>query len=520
MSDNDQYYSDDGPAYGDDGPAYGDNGPAYGDNGPIGEGYAYSDEVTYGDEGASYQDGAYYDDGGQGYADQPGDTPPLEGPDYAAEAEPVPVPVPPVKPKSKLRLKRIALIAGGLVVVGSLGAAGLFYALAPEGENSPMTLLRAMPVIGEMLGGAPDDAGASAAAAPAAPAATEESSGGPLDALYGLLSFGGGDTMETVAQLEDNVVAVQRAIESYQAERHRLPGTASAIESQLRALNLQLKNPFGGGKVEIELAKEPSKPAAIAYDLKPGRYELRVGDATGKPLKLGESKTMLVIEGTAVESSDANASPEEPATAAVAASDASAPAAVLPSPIGATNAAGIDKLGATPSPGATTLPAVGPPAPLPNVADGGMVPSPSASLTPQQALAVRRQRNLEFDAWRVKGISLVYSARTQEALVAFNKALEIRPNDESVLQWVVTINGVIDKTKSEAQAKYDEEREARLKENERVRSEWRKNVPPPAAYVPPPPRPIRDDRDDAAKMLEELKKADKVPLLAPPKLEP
>src|SRR5690606_27433675 len=132
--------------------------------------------------------------------------------------------------------------------------------------------------------------------------------------------------------------------------------------------------------------------------------------------------------GTAVESS-ADAKPDDPATAAEA---ASAPAAVLPSPIGAANAqGGLDKLGPTPSPRPTALPLVGPPVPPPAVADNGMVPSPAVSLTPQQALALRRQRNLEFDAWRVKGISLVYSARTEEALTAFKKALEIRPNDES-----------------------------------------------------------------------------------------
>ena len=79
-----------------------------------------------------------------------------------------------------------------------------------------------------------------------------------------------------------------------------------------------------------------------------------------------------------------------------------------------------------------------------------------------------------------------------------------------------------------AKEAYEKERETKLKEVSQRSGSTAAYVPPPP---PPPPvqRPSRPSApkqpagggpEDAAKMLEELKKADKVPMLAPPKLDP
>jgi tetratricopeptide (TPR) repeat protein len=525
----DQYsYGDDGPAYGDDGPAYGDDGPAYGDEGPAygDHGPAYDDEVVYGDDGPigegqpAYEEEAGYQEEGYGQEayDEAGAAP-------EEDAAPAKAPRGP-------GAKRLALI--GAAVLGLVGVGGAGYMMF-AGDGDPMAVLRGLPVVGDMLGPAPaPDAKAPAGKdgkdakpdAKAADGADKGEGGGMLAPLWALIP-GGGEGDEAVFQHSDNLTLVQAAISAYEQEHHALPSSVDAIKDKLREMGAKPMNPYNPSQpLVITKGDLPSAAGAMAYTLKKGAYQLHVGDKHGQPLKL--KGVELVLEGTGAE-----AVAEEPGDGKKptpkASAEATASTAALPKPKDAGAAKGLDSLGGVIPSGASPLPSAGPPgSPPPVIADAGQVPFPGASLSPRQVFELRVKRNREFDFWRIKGITLIYSKRTTEALEAFKKALAIRPNDESVTAWVNTINDVIDKRDREAKEAYEKERETALKDAAKKRGENASTFVPPPPVVrerpaPKPPRPAKlpgVGAEDASKMLEELKKADKVPMLAPPKLDP
>ncbi|MDB5100697.1 MAG: hypothetical protein JWM80_5118 [Cyanobacteria bacterium RYN_339] len=516
MSEQHNSYGDDGPAYGDDGPAYSDDGPAY-------DVAAYDDVITYGDEGpigegqpAYEEEPTYAEDAGGAYVQDEVVDEVVTETDGAA-------------PRKGPGAKRLALIGAALLGVVGLGAGG-YMMLAGDGD--PMAMLRGLPVVGDLLGPAtpvqdakapdpkaPGGKGNPKGAEPAPEAASGE--GGLLAPLWAMLPRGTESDEATLVHA-DNLNAVRAAITAYEQEHHALPASTSAIVDKLRELDYKPVNPYNQGQsLVLNAGDMPSAAGAMAYALKKGTYQLRVGDKHGQPLKVRGIE--LVLEGTGAEAvadaTDPKAASPKPAPSP------SAAVAVLPTPKDS-GGKGIDRLGGVIPPGKSPLPSAGPPASPPAVvADPGQVPLPGSSLTPRQVFELRVKRNREFDFWRVKGISLVYSKRTLEALEAFKKALAIRPNDESVMQWVTTINDVIDKRDKDVKAKYDEEKAARMKEIAAQRGGAAAYVPPPPPRVQEPPAPApkpikRDSTEDAGKMLEELKKADKVPMLAPPKLDP
>jgi hypothetical protein len=520
MSDHHSYgddgpaYGDDGPAYGDDGPAYGDDGPAYGDHGPSYGAAAYDDDITYGDEGPIGEGQPAYEEEPGGYAE---DGYAQEGYEQAPAEEAAPTRRPrlPQGPGAK----KLALI--GAAVLGLAGVGGAGYMLF-AGDGDPMAMLRGLPVVGDLVPAPEAKAPPAKDGKPAAEPPKEAAGGSFLAPLWALLP-GGGDSADVVAQASDDLAMVQAAIAAYQDEHHGLPAGPEAIKEQLRALGSTPMDPFNPtAPLVIVKGDQPGAAGAMAYALTKGGYQLRIGDKAGQPLKI--KGVELVLEGTG----DAVAGGDEPSKKPVAKASAepAATVAALPSPKESDAAKGIDKLGGViPS----ALPSAGPPPSPPAViADNGQAPLPDASLSPRQVFELRVKRNREFDFWRIRGITLIYSKRTAEALDAFKKALAIRPNDESVTQWVNAINDVIDKRDKDAKEAYEKERETKLKEVSQRAGSTAAYVPPPP---PPPPvqRPSRPSTpkqtagggpEDAAKMLEELKKADKVPMLAPPKLDP
>ena len=122
------------------------------------------------------------------------------------------------------------------------------------------------------------------------------------------------------------------------------------------------------------------------------------------------------------------------------------------------------------------------------------------------------RRNQEFDRWRSRGIALVYEQRTAESIAAFKRALALRPGDPSVTRWLSTIQGVIDKHNTEERERFEKEKMDALKLNAPPPT-------PPAIGGPLSAPPARAPKEDASEMYKELKKQDKVPLLAPPKLD-
>lgn len=516
MSD-DYSYGDDGPAYGDDGPAYGDDGPAYGDEGPSYGAAAYDDEIAYGDGGPVGEGQPAYEEEPGGYAE---DGYAQEGYDQAGQEEAAPASRLPRLPGGP-GAKKLALI--GAAVLGLAGVGGAGYMLF-AGDGDPLAMLRGLPVVGDLLPAPEAKAPPAKDGKPAVEPPKEAGGGGFLAPLWALIP-GGGESNEALAQASDDLAMVQAAISAYEEEHHGLPPGPEAIKEKLKELGSTPMDPFNqNAPLVIVKGDQPGAAGAMAYALTKGGYQLRVGDKAGQPMKI--KGVELVLEGTG----EAVAGADEPASGskkpiAKASAEPAASVAALPSPKESGSAKGIDKLGGViPS----ALPSAGPPPSPPAViADNGQAPLPDASLSPRQVFELRVKRNREFDFWRIRGITLIYSKRTAEALDAFKKALAIRPNDESVTQWVNAINDVIDKRDRDAKEAYEKERETRLKEVSQRAGSSASYVPPPP---PPPPvqRPSRPSTpkqtgggpEDAAKMLEELKKADKVPMLAPPKLDP
>ena len=457
-------YGDEGAAYGDDGPAYGDEGPAYGDQGPSGYGSDYDQAADY--DPYSDPDQLYADDGVDPYADEfaPEDeqaAPAAKGARSSAGG---------AKPK-----KPLILAAVGLALVGALGAGGYFLMVAPSGGE----------------GG-------------------EASPGFDLSSLTRMIPFlGAKDSEETIAASQANLMAVKRAIDTYARENGKLPSTTSAIESQLERLGVELASPYDAAQpVAIELGEAPTAAGVIVYTPKGKSYELRAGDAGGQSLKDGE--TELIIGGAVP--AGAKGKKPVPVAAAGGAKPGKKPAAApTPTP---TNPPGVgpDDEGYIPQPSdaAPAAPAAPPaagtaivPGPPPPVAVTTPPPIATPSLTP---VAVLRKRNQEFDRLRNEGIGLLYQKRTAEAIVAFRRALLIKPNDVTVRRWLETIQGVVDKHTLDTAARMRKERSELLQK---------------ARMVAPPPAPVPDAQrrqTEAMKLLDELKD-ESAPDLAAPKLE-
>jgi hypothetical protein len=267
--------------------------------------------------------------------------------------------------------------------------------------------------------------------------------------------------------------------------------------------------------VTIEVAEAPSVPGAIAYTRQGKRYTVTVGDVTGQPLALEGQLFELTGRVTAAKPVQKAAAGAKPTPGAkTAAKPASKPAGGAATP---TRTAATGDEAATPEPMAR-----------PNQGATGAKkkdeledfiknritspePNAVAKVVPSEVLV---RRNQEFDRWRSRGIALVYEQRTSESIAAFKRALSLRPGDPSVTRWLNTIQGVIDKHTSEERDRYEKEKAAALKLNA------------------PPPMPVRaggampgttgapsGGGDDAMKMYKEMQKQDKVPLLAPPKLD-
>lgn len=495
----DAAYGDEGPAYGDEGPAYGDEGPAYGDEGPAyGDHGAYQEDVAYGDAGAygdhgqvsygnEYDQAAEYDpyaDPDQLYADDDGGIYADETADpYAPEEAAAPAKkgkkAPKVGGKSK---KPLILAAVGLALVGALGAGGYFLFMAPSSEGG------------------------------------EAGSGFDLSSLTKMIPFlGPKDSEETLATNQANLMAVKRAVDTYIKENGKLPSTSSAIETQMEKIGVELSHPYDPNlPVPIELGEAPTGPGVIAYTPKGKSYELRVGDVAGKAVMEGESEMVLNgdLKGggraTPMAAKPAGGAKPTPASAAPDEEGWQTPASAKPGQMQMptqTRPPGMgpddeDYIETADPPeggetGSTTAQATPPPA----------APLPKATPTPPPTpLAVLRKRNQEFDKLRNQGIGLLYEKRTAEAIVAFRRALLIKPNDPTVRRWLETIQGVVDKhTYEEAQ---------RLKKD-------RAELLQRARMVAPPPAPVPDAQrreHEAMKLLDELKE-DRAPALAAPKLE-
>jgi tetratricopeptide (TPR) repeat protein len=147
-------------------------------------------------------------------------------------------------------------------------------------------------------------------------------------------------------------------------------------------------------------------------------------------------------------------------------------------------------------------------------------PEAAGKVVPPEVIV---RRNQEFDRWRSRGIALVYEQRTAESIAAFKRALALRPGDPSVTRWLATIQGVIDKHTNEERERFDKERAEASKQNVPAAMPVRYDTPP-GGPPNPPSVPSRANElpgatDEARKMYEELKRQDKVPLLAPPKLD-
>jgi hypothetical protein len=142
--------------------------------------------------------------------------------------------------------------------------------------------------------------------------------------------------------------------------------------------------------------------------------------------------------------------------------------------------------------------------------------APKGAVVPT-AMLIRR--NQEFDRWRSRGIALVYEARTAESIAAFKRALSLRPGDPSVTRWLQTIQGAIDKHNAAEFDRVNKERESAA-ENAQSLSGAPPVVPPTPPAMAPARMPAKAEHtDEVMKMYNELKKQDKVPLLAPPKVD-
>ncbi|MNS54068.1 hypothetical protein D3C72_868480 [compost metagenome] len=486
-------------AYGDQGAydqqAYGDEGAydqqAYGDQGGYDQA-AYADQGTYdqaGYEQTGYDQGGYDQgyatDYSQGYDEQGYEA--EAGYDEAAEDEEEGEEAPASAPNKR---KLILAAVGGLGVLAILGM-GSFMLLNQGGEE----------------GG--------------------EGPGFDLGSITKMIPFlGPKDSEETLMANQDNATAVKLAIDAYARTHGKLPPTSAAVTAQLRTMKRDLTNPYKPEEpLTVETGSEPTAPGAIAYALQGKAYTLTVGDITGQPLTVDGQ--LFEVTGRLpknVSPAAATAAAGKPAPAKPGAKPAAKPGAKPVQTAAAPDEAPVPE--ATPAPVANANTGGKPAAKKQDqleefiAARASAKPETAGKVVPPEVIV---RRNQEFDRWRSRGIALVYEQRTAESIAAFKRALALRPGDPSVTRWLSTIQGVIDKHTSEERERYDKERAEALKQN----------VPPampvrfdrsPGGPPNPPSVPSRRDElpgatDDARKMYEELKKQDKVPLLAPPKLD-
>lgn len=429
------------------------------------------DQTGY--EQTGYDQG--YGDYSQGYDEQPA---------YAEEeADPAPEDEPEEAGAAAGGKRKMLMLAGvGLAVLIGLGGAG--YYMIAQGEE----------------GG-------------------ESGPGFDIASITRMIPFlGPKDTEETLGTLQENASSVKRAVDAYASEHGELPSTGAAVTAQLRKMKRELVNPYNAEEpVAIEVGETPTVPGAIAYSRQGKRYTLTVGDVSGQPLALEGQLFELSGRVTAAKPVQRAAAGAKPAPGAKpAAKTASKPSDSAATPTIETASA--DDETATPEPMAR-----------PNAGTAGAKkkdeleafiknrlsspePSAVAKVVPSEVLV---RRNQEFDRWRSRGITLVYEQRTSESIAAFKRALALRPGDPSVTRWLSTIQGVIDKHTSEERERYEKEKAQALK----------LNAPPPVPVRAGGPMtgttgaPPAGGGDDAMKMYREMQKQDKVPLLAPPKLD-
>ena len=475
-------YADE-PVYGDQGayeePVYGDQGAyaedvAYGDTGGYSEEVAYGDDGTYayGDQGAYSEDVAYGDAGAYQDEAAPADAGPYDYGEgdgqeaYAApgydDAEDEAVDgyededQPPVRPRPD-RKKLLIGSAVGLALIGMMGAGGYFFLLAPQGEGASFDLggiLRMIPFLSPQ------------------------------------------ESEETRAANQANVMAVKKAIDMFAKKNGCLPISAEEVESQLRSMGWELSNPYNlEAPITLEYAEVPTAPGAVAFVQAGDGYTVRVGDVEGAPLALEGEEYVVRGKAPAIASQPPMATPQGKRPAAGQKPPAAKPVQT-----------------AAQAPTATPVPAEPEPAvefedqPVP-----AATPRPTATPA-RMSPAKRQERNREFDHWRNRGIALVYEQRTAEAVVAFKKALAIRPGDATATRWLKTIQGVIDEHAASEKAKY------------KAQSLQLKPQPHHAPALPPDP--VRAAEEDTRDLIEQLKQraADRprpegAPDLTAPRLE-
>ncbi|MFP5501168.1 MAG: hypothetical protein ACLGIN_01675 [Candidatus Sericytochromatia bacterium] len=435
------------PAYGDQGAyaedvAYGDGGSytedvAYGDQGAYGEDVAYGDQgayaedVAYGDAGA-YGEETSFADGYQAEAyDEPAET---FDQDYAEEDDDLEEAQAPLKPRPD-RKKLLIGSAVGLALIGMMGAGGYFFLLAPQEEGASFDLggiMRMIPFLSPQ------------------------------------------ESEETRAANQANVMAVKKAIDMFAKKNGRLPISAEEVEAQLRSTGWELSNPYNlEAPITLEYAEVPTAPGAVAFVQAGDGYTVRVGDVEGAPLALEGEEYVVRGQAPAIASQPPMAPPQGKRPAA-----AKPPAAT---PV---------QTAAKP-PAATPAPAE--PEPEEAAFEDEPAPAPKPTATPaRMSPAQRQERNREFDHWRNRGIALVYEQRTAEAVVAFKKALAIRPGDATATRWLKTIQGVIDEHAASEKAKY------------KAQSLQLKPQPHHAPALPPDP--VRAAEEDTRDLLEQLKR--------------
>lgn len=421
---------DEQTTYGDQAPA--DAQPSYGEQPSYDHQPAYADEQVYGDEPLADEAVRGYETleaefEAAGEAEPSAEEwDPLGEPglwddgaaDASAEAAPEPEPTGKTKPAKgpkappgpgAAKVKQLAIAASSLALLGTMSAGGWY--LATDGGEQPLP---------------------------------------GLGLSFVTSFFGPSESAEVVAALKENATIVRQAVDAHMKEKGKLPKSQGQVLEAVTKIDKTRRNPFYPDEpMLIVLGAKPYDPGVVAVEVVDDRYIVRVGGADGKPFKMGEKEFQLTGGLGDVVAARPSSSPEFP-TAANSPGTTTKPSA---SPaVAATVAPPV--MGAVPYPPSVPLVLLAGAPGAPTMSGGPaviVVPIPDASVDIAGNVTenVKHiQRNRAFDTYRLRGIALVYEARTSEAIRAFRQALAIKPDDPAVKAWLASVEEAIAKKES------------------------------------------------------------------------